>query len=117
MKKTKKEIFIFLISLVIFSGLSYLLIFISNVSNPEDSWAAFLLVYSPFLAAIITKLISERNIKKLGWKFGNGKYLLISLLIPIGYGIIVYGFAWLTKIGEVKEHIQISIYFKPLTNR
>ena len=80
-----------------------MLIFKSNVPKPEDSWAALLLVYSPFLAAIATRLISERNIKKSGWKIGHGKYLLISLLIPISYGVAIYGFAWLTKLGEVKN--------------
>ena len=107
MEKTKKEIFIFFVLLLIFSGLSYVLIFKSNAPKPEDSSAALLLVYSPFLAAIATRLIYERNIKKLGWKIGKAKYLVISLIIPICYGIVVYGFAWLTKIGIVRENIQI----------
>ena len=105
MRKTKKEIFIFFVLFIIFSGLSYVLISVSNVPKAEDSSAALLLVYSPFLAAIITRLITDRNIKKLGWKLGKVKYLFLAIFIPITYGIIIYGFAWLTKIGVINEHI------------
>ena len=101
MRKTKKEIFIFFVLLIIFSGLSYVLISVSNVPKAEDSSAALLLVYSPFLAALITRLITDRNIKKLG----KVKYLFLAIFIPITYGIIIYGFAWLTKIGVINEHI------------
>jgi membrane protease YdiL (CAAX protease family) len=107
MGKIKSEIGIFFILLFILSGISYFLISETETSKAEDSIAAFLLVYSPFLAAIITRLICERNIKKLGWKFGKAKYLLLAFIIPITYGIIIYGFAWLTKIGSVNEQITI----------
>ncbi len=107
MEKIKREIGVFFILLFIFSGISYFLISKSETAKAEDSIAALLLVYSPFLAAIITRLIIDRNIKKLGWKFGKAKYLLLAFIIPIIYGIIIYGFAWLTKIGSVNEQITI----------
>jgi membrane protease YdiL (CAAX protease family) len=107
MEKTKKEIFIFFTLLIAFTGISYWLIYLSNSPKADDSLAALLLVYSPFLAAIITRLITDRNINKLGWKLGKAKYLFLALMIPIAYGIIIYGFAWLTKIGVVNEHIII----------
>jgi uncharacterized protein len=113
MEKTKKEIIVFFVLLLIFSGLSYLLIFKSNVPKPEDSSATFALVYSPFLAAIIVRLIFDGNIKKLGWKFGKIKYLFIALLVPISYGIVIYGIAWLTKVGEIKEQIRIMRTVSP----
>ena len=109
MEKTKKEILIFLILLVIFSGFSYLLIYKSTGSDVEDSPVTLLLVYCPFFAAVITRLITERNIKKIGWKFGKSKYLLFSLAVPIIFGIVVYGFAWITNIGIVKGPIKIGI--------
>lgn len=107
MEKTKSEIVIFFILLFIISGFSYFLLFKTESAKPEDSLASLLLVYSPFLAAIITRLIIDQNIKKLGWKFGKAKYLLLAFIIPIIYGIIIYGFAWLTKIGAVNEQITI----------
>ncbi len=107
MEKVRREIGIFFILLLVFSGMSYLLISKSEAAKAEDSIAALLLVYSPFLAAIITRLISERNIKKLGWKFGKAKYLLVAFIIPVIYGIIIYGFSWLTKVGVVNEQITI----------
>ena len=73
MERNKKEILIFFTLLLIFSGIGYILIYQSEDPNVEDSLLTLLLVYSPFFAAIITRLISERNIKALGWKFGKGK--------------------------------------------
>jgi membrane protease YdiL (CAAX protease family) len=109
MEKTKKEIFIFLVLLLILSGLSYILISQSKAPNVEDSPIALLLVYCPFLAAIITRLITGRNLKKIGWRFGKGKYLFVALLIPIIAGIIVYGFVWLTKLGYVNGNAKIGL--------
>lgn len=109
MDKTKKEILLFLALLVILSGISYILIFQSEAPNVEDSPITLLLVYCPFLAAIITRLIIGKNLKKLGWRFGKGKYLFISLMIPIIAGVIVYGFAWLTKFGYVNENVKIGL--------
>jgi len=107
MEKTKKEIAVFFVLLLIFSGLSYLLIFLSKAPKPEDSPSALALVYSPFFAAIFTRLIFDKNIKQLGWQFGKIKYLGIALLIPIIYGTAIYGISWLIKVGEVKEQIYI----------
>lgn len=109
MEKTKKEILLFLGLLIIFSGLSYIPIWRSTDPNVYNGPVTLLLVYCPFLAAIITKLISDRNIRKLGWKPGKLKYLLLSLAIPVIYGIVVYGFAWVTKIGVVRDHIKIGL--------
>lgn len=107
MEKSKREIGIFFILLFIISCISIFLILKTEPANAEDSLAALLFVFSPFLAAIITRLTTEHNIKKLGWKFGKAKYLLLAFIIPIIYGIIIYGFAWLTKIGAVNEQITI----------
>lgn len=109
MNKTKREILIFLILLLVLSGISYILISQSEAPNVEDSAIALLLVYCPFLAAILTRLITERNISKLGWKFGKVKYLSIALLMPIIYGTVVYGFAWLTNIGIINEEFKIGL--------
>ena len=107
--KAKKEIFLFLFLLVILSGISYFLISQSEAANVEDSPITLLLVYSPFLAAIITRLITDNNLKKLGWRFVKGKYLFISFLIPVIAGVIVYGFAWLTKFGYLNENVKIGL--------
>jgi len=107
MKKVKNELIVFFTLLIIFSGLSYFLIFISKAPKPEDSSSALALVYSPFFAAIVTRLIFDRNIKQLGWKFGHIKYLGIALMIPIIYGTVIYGISWLINVGEVKEQIYI----------
>ena len=109
MNNIKKEIAIFLGLLLTLSVLVYAIMYQSTADNVEDSFIAILLVYCPFLAAILTRLITERNIRKLGWEFGKGKYLIIALLIPILYGTVVYSFAWLTNIGIVNKDFKIGL--------
>ncbi|MBN1265637.1 MAG: CPBP family intramembrane metalloprotease [Anaerolineales bacterium] len=59
------------------------------------------LMWSPGLAALLTQLIFTRSIRNLGWKFGKGRYLLLAYLLPIIYGIVVYGIVWLSGIGPL----------------
>lgn len=57
------------------------------------------LMLCPGVSAIITKLIFDRNLKGLGWKPGPAKWLGLGYLLPILYGAIIYGIAWLLGLG------------------
>jgi membrane protease YdiL (CAAX protease family) len=57
------------------------------------------LMWSPALSAIITKLIFDRDLKGLGWKPGPAKWLGLAYALPILYGALVYGIAWLLGLG------------------
>jgi membrane protease YdiL (CAAX protease family) len=57
------------------------------------------LMMCPALSAILTKLIFDRNLKGLGWKPGPAKWLGLAYVLPILYGAVVYGIAWLLGLG------------------
>jgi hypothetical protein len=42
-----------------------------------------IVMWIPRLAAIITRLIFQKNLKGLGWKWGKTSYQLLSYLLPI----------------------------------
>jgi membrane protease YdiL (CAAX protease family) len=59
------------------------------------------LMWSPGLAALITQLIFTRSIRGLGWKPWKPRYLLLAYVLPIIYGVVVYGIVWLSGIGPL----------------
>jgi membrane protease YdiL (CAAX protease family) len=58
------------------------------------------LMWMPALAAIITALIFQRNIKGFGWGPGKIKYLVYGYVIPLLYTTLAYAVIWLTGLGR-----------------
>lgn len=52
------------------------------------------LMWTPGVAALATQLITTRSVRGLGWRLGEGRYLLISFLLPLLVCIVVYGLLW-----------------------
>jgi hypothetical protein len=69
-----KSLYTFLALVTVFAGLSYLLAFSGDKSNIPGG--LLLVQFSPAAAAIITKLVYDRNIRGLGWGWGKTKYQL-----------------------------------------
>jgi len=57
-------------------------------------------MWSPGLAAIITKLWFKENISELGWKWQPNKLLLWAFIIPILISVIAYLVIWTFGWGE-----------------
>jgi uncharacterized protein len=57
------------------------------------------LMLCPSVSAILTKLIFDRNLKGMGWKPGPARWLGLGYLLPILYGAVIYGIAWLIGLG------------------
>ena len=58
------------------------------------------IMWCPGLAAIATQLIFDHNLSGIGWKFGQGRYLLASYLLPLAYVAVTYLLIWLTGLGR-----------------
>lgn len=56
---------------------------------------AFGLMWCPGIAAIVTKLIFNKNIRGLGWKLGQTKYLAFALILPVILCLFEYAPLWL----------------------
>jgi len=94
---SRKPLFTFLIIVSILSALIYLLAFGGNGENAQGGLA--LLQFSPAVAAIVTKLIYQRNLRGLGWKWGKTRYQLISLVLPFFIGLVSFSLVWLLGFG------------------
>jgi membrane protease YdiL (CAAX protease family) len=56
------------------------------------------LMWSPGIAAIITCKRLGRPLASLGWKW-NGRYQVISYVVPIAYALFAYSLTWITGYG------------------
>lgn len=103
---SRKPLFTFLGLVAVLSTLLYMLIFRGNGENAQGGLA--LLQFAPALAAIITKLIYQHNIRGLGWAWGKTRYQLISLVLPFVLGLISFGLVWLLGFGAFSSNTYLA---------
>lgn len=57
------------------------------------------LMWCPGVAAIVTRLVFQRNLRGMGWGWGATRWQALSYLLPPAACLVVYGLVWLTGIG------------------
>jgi uncharacterized protein len=60
-------------------------------------------MWSPGLAALLTKRLFGEPISELPWKWGGARYAWLAYLIPLAYALPVYLVVWLTPLGGFLE--------------
>lgn len=60
-------------------------------------------MWSPGLAALLTKRLFGEAISELPWNWGGARFAWLAYLIPIAYALPVYLVAWLTPFGGFLE--------------
>jgi CAAX protease family protein len=60
-------------------------------------------MWSPGLAALLTKRLFGEPISELPWKWGSARYAWLAYLIPLAYALPVYLVVWLTPLGGFLE--------------
>ena len=94
-----KKVLAFLFLTAVLSSPFYYLIISSG------SWAGGGLLYvlglmwAPGFSGLLTRLLFQKNLGEVGWGWGRTRYQVSSYLIPIGAGVVVYGFAWALGVG------------------
>ncbi|HKH44540.1 MAG TPA: CPBP family intramembrane glutamic endopeptidase [Thermoanaerobaculia bacterium] len=59
------------------------------------------LMWCPGVAALITRLVTQRNLRGIGWGWGKTRWQVLGYLLPPLMALVVYGIVWLTGIGGV----------------
>jgi membrane protease YdiL (CAAX protease family) len=57
------------------------------------------LMWCPGVAALLTRLVFQRNLRGMGWGWGKTRYQVWSYLLPVIAGLAVYGITWSTGLG------------------
>ncbi|MDD1719653.1 MAG: CPBP family intramembrane metalloprotease [Methanoregulaceae archaeon] len=73
-------------------------------------------MWCPAAAAVITRLAYQRDLKGFGFAPGPARWLLASILIPVGVGLVMFGTAWISGVAPFNEEhaaIVLSLAFIP----
>jgi membrane protease YdiL (CAAX protease family) len=57
------------------------------------------LMWCPGLAALFTRLLFQRNLQGVGWRWGKTRYQVWGYLLPLMAILVVYGITWATGLG------------------
>jgi CAAX protease family protein len=93
-----KKILTFLALTLLFSSVFYR--FVSRAGIEHSSFFVLGLMWCPGTAAMVTRLLYQRNLRGVGWAWGKTRYLLWSYAIPILYALAAYLIVWLGGFGK-----------------
>ena len=92
-----KKILVYLALVFVFSAVFYYIM----ITTGSISGYTFPLMGCPAVAAILTQLLFQRNLRGLGWGRGQAKYWWMGYGLPILYCLVVYSIVWVTGLGRV----------------
>jgi len=58
-------------------------------------------MWCPAMAAILTRLWYQRNLKGFGLGLGKVRWLLLGMLIPVFVGLLMFGSAWISGVAPL----------------
>jgi len=95
-QKTQKKIWLFILLTFVLSSFSYYVMITTGTAHKIGA----LWMWSPGVAAILTKLLYRETLQDFGWRPGEIKYLALGLGIPFLYALTIYSIVWITGLGE-----------------
>ena len=99
MRRPQSKITIFLVLTIVFSTVVWGPLALGRPPILSGQGNALLLMWSPGLAAIVTRLLTQRDLVGMGWLPRTPSMLALALVLPLLYAGPVYLLAWGTGIG------------------
>lgn len=97
----RKGILTYLVLTFGLSSIFYYLIVSAGTLSAGGGLYVLGLMWCPGTAALLTRLLYQRNLHGMGWGWGRTRYQLWSYLLPLGYAAVVYFPVWLFGLGEL----------------
>ena len=97
----RKPLIIFFVLFLSFTTACYYPIVSAHSIKANHGMYTSMLMWSPGAAGILTKLICDKSLRGMGWKPGDIRYWMLAFLIPVAYGLTVYGLVWASGLGGV----------------
>jgi membrane protease YdiL (CAAX protease family) len=60
-------------------------------------------MWCPATAAFLASLLTSRPLSEIGWRL-DARWILLGLVIPLGYAAVAYGAVWALGLGAVPNH-------------
>ena len=84
-----------------FSSIFYTLIIRAGTLNAAGGAYLQALMWAPGAAALLTRMIHQRNLGGEGWCWGKTRWQVIGYLLPLAYATAAYGVVWAIGLGTV----------------
>lgn len=94
---SKKPLYLFLELVTLFAAISYGVAFAMGDDNRTGG--IVLLQFSPMLAAFITKLVFQRNLRGFGWGWGKIRYQAAAYVLAFLIPLITFSLVWFLGFG------------------
>jgi uncharacterized protein len=94
----RKQVITYLVLTFAFSSWFYYLIIEAGKMKMGPVYG---LMWCPGVAALLTRLIYQRNLRGFGWGWGKTRYQIASYLLPPLAALAVYGLVWASGLGGV----------------
>jgi len=110
----KTLVLVYLVLATLLSSVFYFFIIRSGSLHGGRDWA-FYLMWSPGVAALVTRLALQRNLRGFGWRPGPPRFLGYAYVIPWVVALPVYGLVWATGLGGFDPGIigKLGLGFTP----
>lgn len=106
-KQSTRKIVMFLIIVFGLSGIVYGSM-VASGGRDATGPMGILLNWAPGIAAIITALITQRNLRGFGWGWGKSRYHLLAWAVPVGIFTLTYALIWLTGLGGFYDETHVA---------
>ena len=106
-KEVRTGIFLYLLLTLLFSSVFYYFIISAKSLSAGHGLYVLGLMWSPGLAALVTRLVRQRNLRGQGWGWGGTRYQLLAYSVPLAYAAAVYIPVWLLGGGEF-NHVYLE---------
>ncbi|MFQ5927680.1 MAG: lysostaphin resistance A-like protein [Terriglobia bacterium] len=101
------------------SSVFYFFIISSGMLRAAAGLYVLGLMWCPGIAALLTRLLFQRNLGGCGWGWGKTRYQLLSYALPLGYAGVVYLPVWSLGLGdlnlEITSRVAAQVGFGPLS--
>jgi membrane protease YdiL (CAAX protease family) len=98
-ERARERLPVFLLLTFVFSAVFYYLIISARTLSAAGGLYVVALMWCPGLAALVTTLAAQGDLRGLGWGWGGTRYQLWSIAIPVLYSVAAYVVVWLTGLG------------------
>lgn len=98
--RLKQELATFLLLTFGLSTIFYVILGSAHTLGLGGGRYVLMLMWCPGTAALITRLIFQKNVRGEGWGWGMTRYELLAYLLPVAYAIVAYGAVWLAGLGK-----------------
>ena len=99
MNDPKRKILLFIVLTVALSMILWVPIVRAGSDGMNKGGFVMALMWCPGIAAILTRLITQRNLRGMGWKPRTAKLLGLAYILPVLYALPVYLLAWGIGLG------------------